>query len=184
MILGGTVSASALAAVMSACQTENSPVPSSIRVLPSEQFRTLQLVSDITIPRTETPGAVDVGVDRFIDSLLAEYFSPENRTAFLNGFDHFIQAAHQYLSQSFTTASPENQLRFVEYIDRAAFPIEGDMSAPGSGTQEASFFADLKQLIVAGYYTSEAGATEELHIAPYGEYRGDVPYETVGKTWA
>ncbi len=47
------------------------------------------------------------------------------------------------------------------------------------------FFSQLKELTVAGYYTSEVGATQELHWNPApGEYRPDVPLAEVGRTWA
>ena len=35
-----------------------------------------------------------------------------------------------------------------------------------------------------GYYTSEAGATQELRVAPFGRWRADVPYRELGAAWA
>jgi hypothetical protein len=42
----------------------------------------------------------------------------------------------------------------------------------------------MKEVTLAGYYMSEVGATKELHVAPMGAYKGDIPYASVGKTWA
>jgi gluconate 2-dehydrogenase gamma chain len=47
-----------------------------------------------------------------------------------------------------------------------------------------SFFRTLKELTLVGYYTSEAGATEELRVNPMGGFRGDVPYAEIGRAWA
>jgi hypothetical protein len=48
-----------------------------------------------------------------------------------------------------------------------------------------SFYRQLKELTVAGYYTSEAGATEELQYnAVMGRYDPDVPLAEIGRAWA
>lgn len=47
------------------------------------------------------------------------------------------------------------------------------------------FFRTLKELTLAGYYTSEIGATQELqwgHLV--GRYDADLPLSEVGRTWA
>src|SRR5436190_2025048 len=41
-----------------------------------------------------------------------------------------------------------------------------------------------KELTLLGYYTSEAGAMTELKVNPMGVYRGDIPYRSVGHSWA
>ncbi|MDX1547943.1 MAG: gluconate 2-dehydrogenase subunit 3 family protein [Rhodothermales bacterium] len=46
------------------------------------------------------------------------------------------------------------------------------------------FFAMIKELTLAGYYTSEIGATQELRDMPFGSYNGDIPFEDVGRAWA
>jgi hypothetical protein len=42
----------------------------------------------------------------------------------------------------------------------------------------------MKELTLLGYYTSEIGATKELHVSPMGAYHGDVPYRSQGRAWA
>ncbi|MEM1118395.1 MAG: gluconate 2-dehydrogenase subunit 3 family protein, partial [Bacteroidota bacterium] len=47
------------------------------------------------------------------------------------------------------------------------------------------FYRQLKELTVAGYYTSEVGATQELQwLAVPGRYDADVPLSAVGRAWA
>lgn len=47
-----------------------------------------------------------------------------------------------------------------------------------------SFFRTLKELVLVGYYTSEAGSTQELRVNPMGSWRPDVPYAEIGQAWA
>jgi hypothetical protein len=42
----------------------------------------------------------------------------------------------------------------------------------------------MKELTVVGYYTSEIGAKQELRVSPFGAYRGDIPYPSVGRAWS
>ncbi|PYP77684.1 MAG: hypothetical protein DMD35_14090 [Gemmatimonadetes bacterium] len=64
-------------------------------------------------------------------------------------------------------------------------------SADGGGGETARreaergwFFRRMKELTLLGYYTSEAGAMTELKVNPMGVYRGDIPYRSVGHSWA
>jgi hypothetical protein len=70
----------------------------------------------------------------------------------------------------------------------------GAVSASGAVGQNArpdpedvdvrSFFRTLKELTVVGYYTSEIGARQELHVDPMGAWRADVSYADIGRAWA
>jgi hypothetical protein len=64
-------------------------------------------------------------------------------------------------------------------------------SADGGGGESARreaergwFFRRMKELTLLGYYTSEAGAMQELKVNPMGIYRGDIPYRSIGHSWA
>jgi hypothetical protein len=51
--------------------------------------------------------------------------------------------------------------------------------------QSMPFILQFKELVVAGYFTSEAGATKVLQYLPVpGPYKGCVLAEEVGKDWA
>lgn len=57
-------------------------------------------------------------------------------------------------------------------------------NAPRS-EEEAAFFRRMKELTLAGYYTSEIGATQALrHQMIFSAYQGCVPYEPDDRTWA
>jgi gluconate 2-dehydrogenase gamma chain len=46
------------------------------------------------------------------------------------------------------------------------------------------FFRRMKELTLLGFYTSQAGAMTELKVNPMGVYRADIPYRSVGHSWA
>lgn len=63
--------------------------------------------------------------------------------------------------------------------------VRGDVAHEGSLIGDPSFFQMMKELTLVGYYTSEAGATEELTYEPVpGVWEGCVPYEDIGSAWS
>ncbi|WP_412061248.1 gluconate 2-dehydrogenase subunit 3 family protein [Rubrivirga sp. IMCC45206] len=61
---------------------------------------------------------------------------------------------------------------------------EGTTST-GGAADAPPFYRQLKELTLAGYYTSEPGATQELQwLASPGRYDADVPLSEVGRAWA
>ena len=64
-----------------------------------------------------------------------------------------------------------------------AVALDGDWDPEDVGGQ--SFFRTLKELVLVGYYTSEAGASQELRVMPMvGSWHADIPYAQVGRAWA
>lgn len=57
----------------------------ALRVLSQEAAEAIARIADLVLPRTDTPGALDVGCVEFIDLLLAEWFKPEDRDLLLKG---------------------------------------------------------------------------------------------------
>lgn len=62
---------------------------------------------------------------------------------------------------------------------------EGTVETESASDEGPPFFRQLKELTLAGYYTSEVGATQELQweAAP-GRYESDLPLSDVGRAWA
>lgn len=69
--------------------------------------------------------------------------------------------------------------------DESAELVTGEGTATTGAPEAPPFFRQLKELTLAGYYTSEVGATEELQwVASPGRYDADVPLSEVGRAWA
>lgn len=140
-----------------------------------EQLQLLGRVVDVIIPATDTPGALAVGVDRFIDQLMLNWASSDTRAWYVSILGEIDERANAACGQALAECSDEDQFRIVRDCDLDAY---GDSPAfPG--------FRDLKALVLAGYYTSEVGSSVELkfELVP-GHYRECVPMEEIGRAWA
>ncbi len=176
LLLGGAISAPTVAAVLAGCEASSAGGERwSPRALTPEQGDLVAAIADQIIPRTDTPGARDVGVHRFIDTMLAEYYSTEERSAFLSGLAEVDARARRSSGRSFVRLSASGQRDVLLPLDAEAYR---------DGTRQP-FFRTMKELTLLGYYTSEAGATRELKYARVpGRFDGCVPFASVGRAWS
>ena len=171
VLLGYTMSSSTITALLSGCQGAAVATGWAPQVLTPSQLELLTVVVDRILPRTDTPGASDVGVPAFIDLLLAEWAEDGQRSRVLRGLDE--------LGPGFLASDEAEQTALLTRLDMEAVQARQDDVDP------LPFFATVKEWTLAGYYTSEIGATQELQwLAVPGRYDADLPLNEVGRTWA
>ena len=176
LLLGGTASASTVAAVLSGCEAAPPPPDWAPTVLSEEQLDVLTVVVDRILPPTDTPGAAEAGVPAYIDGLMDRWVEPGEQERVRAGLDALAAGEG---GTPFLDASPEEQVALLERLDREA------VVARASGVTPLPTFGLIKEWTLAGYYTSEIGATRELQwIATPGRLEGDLPLDQVGRTWA
>src|SRR3981081_3022611 len=56
-----------------------------VRTLDPHQYATVTAITELIIPRTETPGATDVHVTEFIDLIVTEWYNAAEKARFLEG---------------------------------------------------------------------------------------------------
>ncbi len=149
----------------------------SPRTLSSRQIAIVRTMAELIIPKTDTPGATDVKAAEFIDLMLSEWFDESDKSRFLDGLGDVDSRAHKQFGKDFVDCTLEQQSQIMTDLGSAliagSHPGRGQ-GLTGRGARPAhSFYAMLRQLTLVAYYTSEAGATEELHfeIVP-GMYQG------------
>lgn len=174
-LLGGAVFAPTLLGVINGCTPKGgSWTPSLFNPV---QAAMTQALSETILPKTDTPGALDAGVPGFIETMVAEFYSGQQRELFLNGLDSFAEKCIHDTGSSFTELSPEEKLRYTSAINREAVRSEHREGPP--------FFLMFKELVLIGFFTSEEGATQVLRYLPVpGYYEGCVPFKEIGRAWA
>ena len=115
------------------------------------EFAVIDQLSEIIIPRDESPGAHDAGVAEFIDFMVAN--DPELQWSFRYGLDWLNARATALHGSGFRTLAEEQQLTLLRALAyrNAAVPADAD---------GRSFFALLRRYTVMGYYTSRIGMEE------------------------
>jgi len=132
------------------------------RYLPSDQAQVLDALTEIILPRSETPGAQDVGVAQFIDSIYGEFLRESEKQSLSYGLG-------EWAAQGFHRESMAEQTRMMVTLGR-----------DGSGADKA-FIAKARELTISGYFTSEQIIKNVLRYDPIpGSFRGCVPIAETG----
>lgn len=123
--------------------------------LTTDEWTLIGEVSELIIPTTDTGGALAAGVPAFVKMMLSDWFSDAERENFIAGMREFAAGAAKKYGKKFgdLTSSQKDQY-FGELLSAA----EGG-ATPG----RTPFVVLMKRLTIFGYYTSELGATTELH---------------------
>jgi len=151
----------------------------SPHTLNPHQYDTVKVMAEIIIPKTDTPGATDVGTPDFIDLVLSEWYDEPERKRFLDGLRDVDDRAEKLFSNDFVGCAPAQQAEILRALgdkmtdDSKAFSSSGRSQSLRAYSHNSSFYPMLRRLTLTAYYTSEAGATDELHFEMIpGEYRG------------
>lgn len=148
--------------------------------LTQDQARLLDVVAELIIPATDTPGAREAGVPQFIDRALANYCEKAQVEQLLGGLTRMDADARAAHGDVFVALTPQQQVGILTTYDQEAAGLRGQSPGPKS-----HFFPVLEDLVTVGYFTSEPGATVALKYDPVpGAYHGCVPLAEVGRAWA
>jgi hypothetical protein len=125
----------------------------------------VRALADAIIPRTDTPGATDVGVHRFVDVVYAEYLTDEERTRAVGALDALDARAVAESRVVFADLSNDAKGKFIESLE----------SGPRDTDVKRTYW-QLKGLIVRGYFTSEPVMKNVLkHVVMPGRFEGSAP---------
>jgi hypothetical protein len=188
MVLGYAITGPTLAGVLGGCKA-SPELNYKPAFLTEDQARMIAEIAEIIIPKTTTPGAKDVGVPSFIDSMLKEVYSTDYQESFIKGLVEFDEETKKEYGDSFIDCDAEQQVAMVKKQHSKAFEGNVGRASQGwwntGGGNDQPFILKVKELTILGFFTSQAGATEVLQYNPVpGPYQGCVPLEKVGKAWA
>jgi glucoside 3-dehydrogenase (cytochrome c) hitch-hiker subunit len=142
----------------------------SLRSLNSHANDTVVAMIDQIIPATDTAGAKGARVNEFIDVILTEWATPEERKSFLGGLDGIDKQSQSLYGKNFVDASAEQQQAQLRAIDDAVMsnrvvrPRHGNTVPKPDSQLEGNFWEVFKRITIHGYYTSEIGFTQELKL--------------------
>jgi hypothetical protein len=139
--------------------------------LTDAQRATVAAIADAILPRTDTPGALDVEVPAWIEVVVADHYDDAQRTAFLAGLDAIDALARERTAQPMAALRGDALATVMTALDTPA-----DRTTPA-----ARGYARLKGLVVHGYFTSRAVQQDVLQVQVIpGRFDGDAPMPARG----
>lgn len=164
LLLGGVLSAQLTAGLLG--QVVNAGA--SVEVTP-DQVKLLAAAADTIIPDTDTPGAKAAGAEQFIIRVMRDCYVWDEQVKFYTGLAKLEAASRTAHGCGFAELDAAPRQELMKQTTKS----------------DKAFFLRLRELTIAGYFTSEIGATKALAYLPIpGRFEGDVPLAPGQKTWA
>lgn len=154
----------------------------ALRTLSPAQNEIVVAMSDVMIPATDTPGAKAAKVNEFIDLILTEWATEEEKKIFLEGLAEADRKTNALFGHGFAAAPAKEQAAIVLEFDEELATLRNEKLSKQIRAWELTlllpFFAQMRRLTLVGYYTSSIGQEQELKvdIIP-GALHGCVPAE-------
>jgi hypothetical protein len=180
MLMGAAISAPVAAGILNGC-TAKPEINWTPAFFTEDQAILISELAETIIPKTDTPGAKELGVPKFIEDMVATVYKEEAREQFLQGLTEFDEECKERNGSSFIKLDNDEKLVFIQGKNEE---IKGKQYTRYSN--ERPFFHNLKELTVTGYFTTEFAMTNILqYVAIPAEYKGCISVEEAGgRTWA
>lgn len=163
-------------AVLNGCKADKS-VDWKPSFFTQDQVNIIAEAAERIIPKTDTPGAKEALVHRYIDEAIKNNFKKEEQENALQAVSTFDQLSNDKYQKNFVAISDVEKDDILQTL--------ADASKKDSKSGIGQIFPQLKSLVAAGYFTSEIGATQALVHDPIpGPYIGCVPLSDIGGTYA
>lgn len=141
------------------------------RPLTADERATVSAIADALIPRTETPGALDVGAPDFIELLLAEWVPDAEREAFRNGIAELDARARDVHGKSWPALDADVSASEIAWA-------EATTDQPSAGKRA---LRRVKSWTVHAWITSEVVQKTVIRTSiTHSTYEGCVPRPAVG----
>ena len=133
-------------------------------LLSADQSALLAGMVESIIPKTDTPGAGELGVGNFVQKMVKDCYDQKAQANLAKGVDNLESQSLKSFGKSFANASKEQRVQLLRDIEKSSDP------------DQKAFFGMVKNLTIQGYMNSEYVMTNLTHYEMIpARYHGCVP---------
>lgn len=185
LFAGSAVAAPTMLSLLQACAKQDRMTWTS-QFLGEDQVRFISAFVDFLLPKTETPGGLDVKADIFMDSIYAKTYDEAVQKNVVAEIDKFNEDCKATYGKVFAELSAEDKAAVFQAHEAKSpkFPknVWGTSVGP---TEPVGFYRGLKSMTLWAYFTSEEIGKNVLSYDPIpGEFKGCIPVSEVGNSWS
>ena len=154
--------------------------------LNEDQARFISAFVDFLLPKTETPGGLDVKADVFIDLMYSKTYDEAAQKQVVADIEKFNADCKAKFGKVFAELSQEDKTACFKDQEANSPKFAPKVWGTGVGPQEpVGFYRSLKSTVLWAYFSSEEIGKNVLSYDPIpGEFRGCMPLSEVGNTWS
>jgi hypothetical protein len=185
MAAGSAALTPALWSILQSCKQQSrldwTPV-----FLNEDQAGFVSALVDTLLPRTETPGALEMKVDIFIDKVYAEMYDQAAKSSVISEIEKFNATCKERFGSVFADLNASDRAEMLTEAEKSSAKFNGKVWGTAVGEQEpVGFYRSLKSMALWAYFTSEEVGKNILSYDPVpGDYLGCIPLSDVGNTWS
>ena len=181
LAMGYTISVPAVISIFESCNS-NTSQKWKTEFFSAWQANVIGEMAETILPRTKTPGAKDLNIDRFIDKIVKQVFSQGDQQVFLKGMEAFEKKCKDTNGKDFISCSPAQRSELLKEMEKISDKTPSSVwGIVMKNTGHLPFYRQVKSLVLLGYFTSEETGKKILVYDPVpGEYQADIPLTKAG----
>ena len=137
----------------------------------AEQETLVNNLVETILPKTDTPGAAELGINLFVFKMIDDCYSEEARKDFMTGLADFAADFRKQNNETFNECTAKERTAFVSIIDEQSKSDKAD-----DNQKMMAFYKMVKDQTVFGYTTSKYFMTKQVvyELVP-GRYKAYFP---------
>lgn len=143
-------------------------------ILDKNQLSIVEELAETILPKTESgPGAKEVKIGEYINSIVSDCFDEETQNTVVNGIKKLDELSQSKFENSFSKLASKDKNEVLLVLEKESKSYNKNVSAGG----QRHYYTIMKGLTISGYRSSELVGTTIFRNVPIpGRYDGCVPY--------
>lgn len=185
ILAGVTLLTPSLLTLLQSCKSEPR-ISWKPQFFTNDEAACISALVDTLLPRTATPGALDVKVDLFIDKVVAQTYEPDAQENLRKEIKAFNETCKKDFGDAFAQLDAEKRKAALQAMEKQSPKFNGSIWGATIGTQEPiGFYRSMKATAISAYFSAEEIGEKVLNYDPLpGAYNGCIPLSEVGNRWS
>jgi hypothetical protein len=185
LFAGATLMMPTMLSILQSCNEENR-LDWTPEFFTEDEAKTVSLLVDMILPRTDTPGALDVKSDIFMDKVIARTYDAEGQEYMRSEIDAFNAKCEEQYGAAFIDLDESDRIAVLQEAEANSGKFNPGVWGTSVGEQEPiGFYRALKSMAIWAYFTSEEIGENVLSYDPIpGNYEPCKPLSEVGNRWS
>jgi len=185
VLAGSAVAIPSFFSLLQSCKSENRLGWQPLFFTESEA-KTIAAILDMILPRTDTPGALDVKSDIFIDKVIAKTYDEEAQAKMRTEIAAFNSDCEKNFGNAFVELNPADREKVLQAAEKNSGKFSPGVWGTAVGKQEPiGFYRSIKSMAIWAYFTSEEIGKNVLAYDPIpGTYEPCIPLSEGQNRWS
>ena len=185
LFAGATLAMPSVLSLLQSCKSETRLAWQPLFFM-EDEAKTISILVDMILPRTETPGALDVKVDLFIDKVIAKGYDSEGQKSFRTNLEAFNADCKNKYGDVFIHLNEADRVAVLKAAEANSGKLNPGVWGTTIGNQEPiGFYRSLKSMAIWAFVTSEEIGKNVLSYDPVpGQFLPCIPVSDVGNKWS